>query len=284
MKRVLIISFAALIAVVLAGLAVAVARPQWMPAWARINPRSSRAGPASGQAPADRGRRPVLQGARRPGEVLHALPRGADEDADALQGARQHPRGHLHAVPPRGARRSTTSRCARRGTACPRSSASSAARCPPPRPPCPTTAGAPRTTSPRPSAPSAPRTRGRSAPWRRAERPRCAASPCRRSGSPRPSSSGRSASRRPLVTEETHAHRLIANAETAYDANRYAEISPRVAGFLREVQVDLGQAVRQGEVLAVVDSAEVSAAKTQLPLVARRRSSSPRPPPSGPSR
>ena len=57
---------------------------------------------------------------------------------------------------------------------------------------------------------------------------------------------------------------LVANAETAYDANHYAEISPRVAGFIREVRVDLGQAVRQGDVLAVVDSAEVSAAKAQF--------------------
>lgn len=67
-----------------------------------------------------------------------------------------------------------------------------------------------------------------------------------------------------LVTEEVHAHRLVANAETAYDANHYAEVNPRVSGFLREVRVDLGQAVRRGDVLAVVDSAAVSAAKTQL--------------------
>jgi cobalt-zinc-cadmium efflux system membrane fusion protein len=70
------------------------------------------------------------------------------------------------------------------------------------------------------------------------------------------------------ATEESHAHRLLANAETAYAANRYASIAPRVGGFLREVRVDLGQAVRQGETLAVVDSAEVSAAKTQY-LTAR---------------
>ena len=38
MKRILIFSLCALIAVCLAGVAVAVARPQWMPAWARINP------------------------------------------------------------------------------------------------------------------------------------------------------------------------------------------------------------------------------------------------------
>lgn len=66
------------------------------------------------------------------------------------------------------------------------------------------------------------------------------------------------------VVEEDHAHSLSANAETAYDANRYADISPRVDGFLREVRADLGQAVTQGEVLAVVDSAAVSAAKTQF--------------------
>lgn len=66
-----------------------------------------------------------------------------------------------------------------------------------------------------------------------------------------------------VVGEEEHAHKLIANAETAYDANHYADISPRVAGFIREVKVDLGQAVRHGDVLAVIDSAEVSAAKTQ---------------------
>ena len=66
-----------------------------------------------------------------------------------------------------------------------------------------------------------------------------------------------------VVSEEEHAHTLVANAETAYDANHYADISPRVSGFIREVKVDLGQAVRQGDVLAVIDSAEVSAAKTQ---------------------
>lgn len=65
------------------------------------------------------------------------------------------------------------------------------------------------------------------------------------------------------VTEEEHAHKLVANAETAYDANHYADISPRVSGFIREVKIDLGQAVRQDQVLCVIDSAEVSAAKTQ---------------------
>jgi cobalt-zinc-cadmium efflux system membrane fusion protein len=66
-----------------------------------------------------------------------------------------------------------------------------------------------------------------------------------------------------VVGEEEHAHKLVANAETAYDANHYADISPRVAGFIREVRVDLGRSVRQGDVLAVIDSAEVSAAKAK---------------------
>lgn len=65
------------------------------------------------------------------------------------------------------------------------------------------------------------------------------------------------------ATEETHAHTLSANAEVAYDANRYAEISPRVGGYLREVYIDLGQVVREGEALAEVDSTEVGAARTQ---------------------
>lgn len=63
------------------------------------------------------------------------------------------------------------------------------------------------------------------------------------------------------ATEEEHAHKLIANAETAYDANHYAEITPRANGFVREVRVDLGHKVKRGDVLCVIESAEVSAAK-----------------------
>ncbi len=60
-----------------------------------------------------------------------------------------------------------------------------------------------------------------------------------------------------------HTHELIANAEMAYDANRYAEIFPRVAGFLCEARVDLGQKLKAGAVIAVMDSSEVSTTKTQ---------------------
>jgi len=66
------------------------------------------------------------------------------------------------------------------------------------------------------------------------------------------------------VVEEEHSHTLKANAETAYDGNHFAEITPRVTGVIREVSADLGKVVKQGEVLAVVDSAEVSASKAQF--------------------
>jgi cobalt-zinc-cadmium efflux system membrane fusion protein len=74
---------------------------------------------------------------------------------------------------------------------------------------------------------------------------------------------------------ETHAHTLEANAETAFDSNHFAELTPRVAGVLREVRADLGQTVSVGEVLAVVDSPAVGAAKvrwltSQAALVLRR--------------
>ncbi len=63
------------------------------------------------------------------------------------------------------------------------------------------------------------------------------------------------------AVEESHDHTLVANAETAYDANNYAEVTPRVSGFLFSVDADLGSVVRRGERLAVVDSAEVGGAK-----------------------
>jgi membrane fusion protein, heavy metal efflux system len=65
------------------------------------------------------------------------------------------------------------------------------------------------------------------------------------------------------TTEVEHVHELSANAETAYDANRYAEITPRVTGFLRETRLDLGDSAKSAQVIAVVDSSEVSTAKAQ---------------------
>jgi cobalt-zinc-cadmium efflux system membrane fusion protein len=54
---------------------------------------------------------------------------------------------------------------------------------------------------------------------------------------------------------------IAANVELAYDGNRYAQLSSRVAGVIHEVRADLGERVRSGDVLAIIDSPELAAAK-----------------------
>ena len=74
-----------------------------------------------------------------------------------------------------------------------------------------------------------------------------------------------------MAVGRRHSHRISGNAEIDYAAHNYAEIRPRVAGLIREVRADEGQKVRKGDVLVVIDSAEVGAAKahylTALPAV-----------------
>jgi cobalt-zinc-cadmium efflux system membrane fusion protein len=65
------------------------------------------------------------------------------------------------------------------------------------------------------------------------------------------------------VRKEQHAHHLVCNAETAYDARHSAEILARVPGVLREVRADLGQVVCKADLLAVVDSAQIGTSKVQ---------------------
>jgi cobalt-zinc-cadmium efflux system membrane fusion protein len=67
-----------------------------------------------------------------------------------------------------------------------------------------------------------------------------------------------------VATLVRHTHELEANAETDFDANYFAEITPRMEGYLRVVRKDLGDPVEPGEVLAIVDSAAVSTAKSRL--------------------
>lgn len=58
--------------------------------------------------------------------------------------------------------------------------------------------------------------------------------------------------------------RVIANAVIAYDQARLAQLSVRVTGSVSRVERRLGDYVKAGEPLAVIDSAEVGAAKTDL--------------------
>lgn len=63
------------------------------------------------------------------------------------------------------------------------------------------------------------------------------------------------------VVERPMSDAVSAYAEVAYDPTRHARVSSRVPGTIRRVERNLGDAVRAGEVLAVVDSAEVGRAK-----------------------
>ena len=53
-------------------------------------------------------------------------------------------------------------------------------------------------------------------------------------------------------------------AELAYNANRYARLSSRAGGVIAEVRKDLGESVKRGDVLAVVDSTDLGGAKSDL--------------------
>lgn len=53
-------------------------------------------------------------------------------------------------------------------------------------------------------------------------------------------------------------------AELAYNANKYARLSSRAGGVVSEILKDLGESVKKGDVLAVVDSTDLGAAKSDL--------------------
>jgi cobalt-zinc-cadmium efflux system membrane fusion protein len=58
-------------------------------------------------------------------------------------------------------------------------------------------------------------------------------------------------------------HSISCNAEVIYDGNRYARLVPRAEGVVSQVIKDLGALVAAGDVLAVVDSAELGTAKAE---------------------
>jgi len=67
----------------------------------------------------------------------------------------------------------------------------------------------------------------------------------------------------PLRTE-TIEQTVVCNAQVAFDGDRYAHLSSRAPGTIASVNVDLGQRVARGDVLAVVDSTELGSAKARL--------------------
>ncbi|MCI0364795.1 MAG: efflux RND transporter periplasmic adaptor subunit [Phycisphaerales bacterium] len=54
------------------------------------------------------------------------------------------------------------------------------------------------------------------------------------------------------------------NAEVAYNANRYARLSSRAGGVIVDVMKDLGEPVKKGEALVIIDSTDLGAAKAEF--------------------
>lgn len=67
-----------------------------------------------------------------------------------------------------------------------------------------------------------------------------------------------------LVDRRPIGEAVSGNGEITYDATRFASLSSRASGTTWRVLKNIGDAVREGDVLAVVDAAEVGRTKTAL--------------------
>lgn len=67
-----------------------------------------------------------------------------------------------------------------------------------------------------------------------------------------------------LVERQPITESISANGEITYDATRFANVSPRVPGTVALVKKNVGDRVRVGEVLALVDAMSIGKAKGEL--------------------
>jgi cobalt-zinc-cadmium efflux system membrane fusion protein len=67
-----------------------------------------------------------------------------------------------------------------------------------------------------------------------------------------------------LAQERPVVEAVVANGEITYDETRMARLSSRVAGTVWRVERQVGDDVQQGDVLALIDSAEVGRAKNEF--------------------
>jgi len=67
-----------------------------------------------------------------------------------------------------------------------------------------------------------------------------------------------------LVERQPVTESIGANGEISYDATRVANVSPRVAGSMWRVLKNVGDRVREGEILAFVDAMAIGQAKGEL--------------------
>ncbi|MBK7645351.1 MAG: efflux RND transporter periplasmic adaptor subunit [Planctomycetes bacterium] len=65
------------------------------------------------------------------------------------------------------------------------------------------------------------------------------------------------------VVERPMSDSILVNAELDYDRTRFAKLAPRVAGTARSVGRALGESVRAGDVLALIDSPEIVRARAE---------------------
>jgi cobalt-zinc-cadmium efflux system membrane fusion protein len=66
------------------------------------------------------------------------------------------------------------------------------------------------------------------------------------------------------VVERAMSANLAANAEADYDGRKYAQLSSPVPARVWRVEKEVGQPVKEGDVLALLDAAEVGKAKSEL--------------------
>jgi cobalt-zinc-cadmium efflux system membrane fusion protein len=67
-----------------------------------------------------------------------------------------------------------------------------------------------------------------------------------------------------VVQERPIVEAVVANGEVVYDSNRMAHLSSRVPGTVWQVEKQIGDRVRKGDCLALVDAAEIGKAKSEL--------------------
>jgi len=67
-----------------------------------------------------------------------------------------------------------------------------------------------------------------------------------------------------LVDRQPIVESIAANGQITYDQTRFASLSSRLPGTVWHVEKNVGDRVRSGDILALVDAAEVGRAKTEL--------------------
>ena len=262
MKRFTSIAVALVIATVVVALGIAAAKPAWLPSWARPGAVANR---------------------EDPGLFCkeHGVPEKFctlchEELKTTLMLCKEHgniPEDICTLCHPEVEKKYQIEMCPK-GHGLPKEFCVECGKSPSASTPRRTTAGVPRTTSPKHSVRSACSTRSRHSMRREKTLPPAACPIVRLASAKLARQVGIQTAE---AVEETHAHtadRPTPRRRTTPTA--YAEIARASAGFLREVRADLGQKVQQGDVLAVVDSAEVSAAKAQFLRPASAVWSSPR--------